>query len=320
MFWNAIEKVKGYAFLWIIVCLGFLFFSPSYVFAQTNPYVGKWGYTVLGHGGSWYKWKTEAGTITFNSDWTPTTPGTVTSTYMESADTCPSANYCKSSDTQNHTYTINADGTATLDGVVKFVISDNKKVIIGDGTSFPEGQMLMVAVKMDPTHPYTLSDVTGDYYMGGYEYDATGGNKGYYRVHSLISTMNNGIVVMNGTINGDGAIIPVSNKQGSCSINTDGSMLLNGAITGYAGDGSLAVFSNPRGGTNNDFASYIALKKADRQYSTADLQGTWVMAAFGDDRKTLFSSEFGTITCDGAGNCSVSLKKKNSNGTNTYYS
>jgi len=112
----------------------FLIVSASSVAAADNPFVGKWGYTLISKGiSTWYGWKTEAGTIEFGAIGSSGT-GTATSTFKESADVCPDANYCKASATQNHTYVLNTDGTATLDGKMVLVLSPDGKVAIGDVT------------------------------------------------------------------------------------------------------------------------------------------------------------------------------------------
>ena len=86
-------------------------------------------------------------------------------------------------------------------------------------------------------------------------------------------------------------------------------------LKGFAGTGGFCLFSNAIGGVATDFASFVTLKKADKVYSTADLQGIWVMSGFGDRQKSVFRTEFGTITCGNAGNCMVSLKTSKSDGT-----
>ncbi|MEI6152632.1 MAG: carboxypeptidase-like regulatory domain-containing protein [Deltaproteobacteria bacterium] len=318
---NTIWKGKVHAFLWIFVCLSLLCLTTPNVFAQTvSPIVGKWGYTMIGHTGPWYTWKTEAGTVTFYAN------GTATTTYKESANTCPNTNYCKISDTQYHTYVVNADGTVTLDGVMKLVVSDDGKVVIGDGTSMSGEIIFFVAVKMDPAKPYTSADATGQYYTGAYEYDSQGmpypNGLGKYRLWSITSDANNGNFLLNGTLNGDGSILQITGQTQPYNIMADGTMQIGtvqtGFSTGYVGDGKVAIFSNARGGVSTDSSTFIALKKQDRSYTQADLQGAWIISTFEDyagNAGTVFGSKFGMLTCDPTGNCSASLKEKNSDGT-----
>jgi len=330
-FMNTIGKGKVHAFLWIFVCLSLLCLTASNVFAQiVNPLVGKWGYTMLGKGQSqkWFGWKTEAGTFTFNSN------GTGSNQFAESADVCPDANYCNPSDDVNFTYTANQnqDGTYTLTlnfgGKIRSLIvalSDNNTVFIADGTADTNAEMMFVGVKMDTQKTYTNADINGDYYMGGYEYDALGyqTGKGTYKLESTTVNYNNGSVLRSKTLNVDGTIIQVSGQSGETyNVDEYGSISNSDrAKTGYAGNGKVAVGSKTQGGQATDFKSSIALKKADRSYTQADLQGTWAYAGFGDYQGTTFRSEFGTVTCDQNGSCTISMKRKGSDdGTTSNFS
>ena len=296
----------------------FLIVSASSVAAADNPFVGKWGYTLISKGiSTWYGWKTEAGTIEFGAIG-PSGTGTATSTFKESADVCPDANYCKASATQNHTYVLNTDGTATLDGKMVLVLSPDGKVAIGDGTFSAYEILFFTAVKMDDNKTYSNADVIGQYYGVSYERDMQGQDRGYYRAETNVSTMSDGgthvNVVRNGSLNGDGTIYTINNEPMIFNVATDGTFNANGMVTGYAGYGKVTVFSNAHGGVADDFMSVIALKKHDRDYTQADLQGTWTISAFGD-KATDVRAEFGTITCDAAGICTSEFKQRKSDGT-----
>jgi hypothetical protein len=327
------KKVYRFFLVFLILAILSLGTYVGHASAQSaNPFIGKWGYAVLSHGGSssWYTWKTETGTMTVNNDWSPAAPGTATSTYMESADICPDQNYCMVSDTTPHFYTVNPDGTATLDGVMKLVLSNDGKVVIGDGTSIPGEQTLFLGVKLDPAHAYTLADAVGDYYSGSYEYDALGTSPpsggGRFRLLSVVSSlMSDSTFSMTGTANGDGIIynIPVQGADprqfnGTYSIDPSGLISIFSGFGepvayGYSGDGAVGVFSNAKGGPFDDFRVDVTLRRQDRTYSTADLQGTWAVSTFGETGGTAFRTEFGTITCDNVGSCSASLKAKDAN-------
>ena len=121
-------------------------------------------------------------------------------------------------------------------------------------------------------------------------------------------------VVRNGSLNGDGTIYTINNEPMIFNVATDGTFNANGMVTGYAGYGKVTVFSNAHGGVADDFMSVIALKKHDRDYTQADLQGTWTISAFGD-KATDVRAEFGTITCDAAGICTSEFKQRKSDGT-----
>ena len=296
----------------------FLIVSASSVAAVDNPFVGKWGYTLISKGiSTWYGWKTEAGTIEFGAIGSSGT-GTATSTFKESANVCPDANYCKLSATQNHTYELNANGTATLDGKMVLVLSPDGKVAIGDGTFSTYEILFFTAVKMADDKTYSNADVIGQYYGVSYERVMQGQDRGYYRAETAVSTMSDGgthvNVVRNGSLNGDGKIFTINNDPMIFDVATDGTFDANGMVTGYAGYGKVTVFSNAHGGVADDFMSVIALKKHDRDYTQADLQGTWTISAFGD-KATDVRAEFGTIACDVAGTCTSEFMQRKSDGT-----
>ncbi len=82
-------KVLVLACVWVAYKL--LIPGPQEALSQSaEDFLGDWGYVVLGKGGkgSWFGYKTEAGTITINED------GTLATSYKESADRCPGANFC----------------------------------------------------------------------------------------------------------------------------------------------------------------------------------------------------------------------------------
>jgi hypothetical protein len=288
----------------------------SNAYADSNPLIGKWGYIFLGHGcaNAWFTWKTEAGTVTFNSD------GTAVATYAESADNCPDEGYCMPTDTSYHTYTINSEGTFTIyidEGHVNGVVSSDGKMFVMNGTAAPDSQAIMVGVKLDTTRQYSNSDLSGDYYSIGYERDNLDGSKGYNRAESTITSMDgSGNYSMNGKLNGDGRIID-RNKSGIYSVHSDGSITIDNVVTGYAsGDAKVFVGSNPTmfyPQTGDDFVAFFAMKKQDRNYSTSDLSGRWAYTAFGD-RSGNVRSEFGTITCDSGGACQLLAKVLNVDG------
>jgi hypothetical protein len=176
-------KKQNLALTILIFSMLFVFYlNPSHVYSETsNPFVGTWGYTVLGHkaGSAWFNWKTEAGTLTFNED------GTVTNTFRQGADTCPQ-NHCLASQTENFTYTYNPSTREAIlnviDDTVKFVLSDDGSVAIGNGITLRDQQLLIIAVKLDAKHTYSGADVSGSYFTGAYEYDSTDGDFGEYRL------------------------------------------------------------------------------------------------------------------------------------------
>jgi hypothetical protein len=320
-------------FYQISVCLAMVFIGLFTVttqgFGGTEALIGTWGYTVLGHAtpdtNGFFTWKTEAGTIVIRGN------GTLTVSYGEGADICPTLDYCKAVETATvpYTATANADGSITLirnpgadQDVMRFVVSDDGSMAFGDGTATgPYEQMFIIAVRLDTVHTYGASDVSGNYYSAGYEHDALGGQKGYYRLQSYLSAMNGlGSFIQTGKLNGDGALMDIGSVSGTYTVDASGKILMNGRITGYAGNGKVAIFSNPglAGGVTDDWASYIALKKADKTYSTSDIAGRWALVSFEDNTGTLFYSKIGTANCNTSGNCTIAQKLKSSDGSITY--
>jgi hypothetical protein len=307
----------------MIPLLALLCFATLAGAGTTSPSVliGRWGYTVLGHGNvppSWFNWKTEAGTIEF-------TATEMSVEYSESADNCPSVDFCIPGDTYSVRYNAasNPDGTITVTGnpgpdqdTMRFAVSDDGKVAVIDGTTTEENaQMFILAVKLEGSYSSQVTD--GDYYAIGYERDMLGEDSGHYRSVTNLTSMNgDGTYSMTGVWNGDGTIHTFPGPvDGTYEMRVDGSMLIDGNVTGYvAADGKVALFSNPlpTWGANDDFMSNIALRKGDRIYSTADVAGTWAITFFGDDAGTAFWSSFGIMTCDSEGACEAPLKVKHS--------
>jgi len=317
-------KKQNLALTILIFSMLFVFYlNPSHVYSETsNPFVGTWGYTVLGHkaGSAWFNWKTEAGTLTFNED------GTVTNTFSEGADTCPQ-NHCLPSQTENFTYTYNPSTREAIlnviDDTVKFVLSDDGSVAIGNGITLQDQQLLIIAVKLDTKHTYSEADVSGSYFTGAYEYDSLGNpypdGSGKYRLWSVVANAANGNFVFNGYGNCDGTLLSVTGEETlPYQVSPSGYMLIGtaeeGYLTGYVGNGKFIIFSNPPGGVATDFASFVSLKKQDRSYTQQDLAGTWAIATFGDYNGQEFNTHFGTITCNSTGSCSASLTQKTSTG------
>ncbi len=284
-------------------------------YAGSNPLIGTWGSVLLGHGrpGNWCTWKTESEQIIFNSN------SAAVSTYAESADICPNANYCKQNDASNLNFTDNPDGTFSLDiydavtgryqGLVNGVTSSDGNMYIADGVTGPELQALMVGVKPDTTKQYSNSDLSGDYYYISYEYNSQGGTNGHNRAWSTILSMDGaGNLLTNGTLNGDGTILTVANTAGLYNVNPNGFVTINNYIGWASVDANVLVLSNtttfyPQ--TGNDFVAAFAMKKQDRAYSTADLSGEWAYTALGDNSGSV-RSEYGTIICNSSGACQLS--------------
>jgi len=278
--------------------------------------LGTWGQQILGHHNAGDTWHTEADKTTFNSNGT----GIIEYKFND--------NGVRTSGTDNFTYTLdsNADGSFTLWSTSqgetvaepsRFILADDGKMIIGDGTDDSAGQETEILIKLDTTKTYTNADLSGTSYMIGYEHDAQGGDRGYFRASSHIgSSDGNGTISFTaGKLNGDGTL---HDDVGAVpyTVNPDGSVVISG--TGYLSD-KLFIRSNPDSpGGGNDWENDFAMAQGDRDYTTADLGGTWAFCGFGDHEGTNFRAEIGTVTCDSAGGCTYSLKAHRSDGSVSY--
>ena len=278
-----------------------------------NPLVGKWGEVGLEHDDSG-QWDSYATTWVFNADGT----GTKTSKSNNGG--------VLTSETENFTYstTPNQDGSITLTIVYsdetdtpKIVFSDDGNMVIVDSTT---DQKLDVAIRMDTSKTFSNADLTGEYYVIGYDHNATyvappNGNGSYMAISSLITFDGNGTYTYYGKANSDGIIwddnSPDNPNVRQYSVNPDGTILAENeaGTNGYiSGDRNLGIISSPD--TLDKWAGYFFMKKGDRTYTTADLAGTWALVGFGDDYGTSFNAEFGTMTCDSSGNCIRSSKNQ----------
>jgi hypothetical protein len=97
--------------------------------------------------------------------------------------------------------------------------------------------------------------------------------------------------------------------------------MINSTIeNGYiSGNGKLGLFSSPVL-DNPDWEMGFFMKKGDKVYSTADLEGKWAIASFGDDGGSQIDGLIGLITCNDSGNCTASAKTQSSDGTIEYLS
>ncbi len=281
---------------------------------DANPIMGTWGYGRLRHknDGTWH---TKSGKITYSSD------GTGVNTYQYND------NGTLGSGTESFTYSVvlNPDGSMSViytypdmtTETRRYVLSDDSKMLIMDGTDLPDRQRFRVAVRMDTSKTYTNADFSGDYYGIGYDYDSEGTNwPGYYVADSFIANANgSGIMSETHTFNADG-IITTFSWPGSYSVNPDGSVNV-GSNAFLSGDGKLIVSASSN--KTKSWETVFAMKKGDKSYCPADIAGTWVLTAFGDDNGNSFNAEFGSMSCDNVGNCKGVLKNQR-DGNITYES
>lgn len=308
--------MKTFNRLFFVAFLLIPLFFASIGLAEIPPaLLGTWGGQSLDRLSNG-TWNTESTKITFNdnSSGTSICKSNYTGTYTES--------------TKEFTYTVspNNDGSFTLNisitggetEEIKLVLSDDGTMIIVDGTEGMDSVWMEILIKLDAAKTYTNSDLSGESYKIGYEHDAQGGTKGYYRAESGISSYDGAgnLTFVAGKLNCDGTILDDSDSIVSYTVDPDGSINLDG-ITGFlSNNGFCSIFSNPA--TTDDWMNVFALKKGDKTYSTADLAGTWAFIGFGDHGSTIFHAKIGNITCDSLGNCTYSLKMRQSNGIVSY--
>lgn len=281
-----------------------------------DPLIGTWGYGRLRHNNDG-TWHARSGKITFNID------GTGTDTFKDNN------NGTLSSGVETFTYSLITNQDGSLNVVYtypdrtqtrRYVISDDRKMMITDGTDEPARQRIRIFVKLDTSKTFSNADLTGEYYSIGYEHNATyvappNGNGSYMAISSLTTFDGNGTYTYYGKANSDGIIwddnSPDNPNVRQYSVNPDGtiSIVNETGSNGYiGGDRNLGIFSSP--GALDKWVGYFFMKKGDRIYSTADLAGTWALGGFGDDYGTSFNAEFGTMTCDSSGNCVRSSKNQ----------
>jgi len=270
----------------------------------TNPLAGTWGYGRLKHDNTG-KWSTKGGKITYNSNGT----GSDTFHYNNNGD----IGY----GTENFTYSVipNSDGTITTTytypdsttKVRKYVIADDGKTLLMDGTDLMDRQRFRTAVKLDTTRTYTNNDMTGNYYQMYYGYES--GKGPAYFIGSSSDVVFNSVGDWNGsfTENQAGSIWSGSSNS-FFTVNPDGSIVVTSAEGSLTGDGRIGTASELS--ISNGWGVWMYMKKGDLAYSTADLAGTWALSGFGDDNGNSFNAEFGFMTCDTSGNCTLSLKNQ----------
>ena len=266
----------------VLITAVILVFSACNLQAMTtSPLVGTWGMQSLHHlnNGSW---ATESSKITFNND------GTGTLIYRRNE------NGTFSSGTENFTYTTesNPDGTITIwytkEGQTqaeptKVVFSADEKVIVIDGTADTSKQEFSVLVRIDTSKTYSNADLSGEYYTIAYGHCAFSEWPVSSEAFSGIFNFNGyGSLTATETRNGDGTIF-IDEYSETYSVNTDGSFV-NRELPGTAyltGEGK--VFINPNNESTDSWENYVGIKRQDKTYSTADLEGTWAVAGIGDD-------------------------------------
>jgi len=262
-------KVLGFVLIMVPLLSGqTLAWSPS----------GQYGYGMIGADQGWCNWKTERGSISFLGN-------TAQSTFSESADKCPDNNYCKPQDSESFSFQVAGTGLITFNST-QLVFSKDDSVLLATGSGSP---LLAMGVKKGSSTSFP----GGEYYLMSYERDFYGISKGQNRLSmgtiqfsSGTATTNeklacNGTECVNGYYSGssesfpykvetDGTFKVCVKEGGSCA---DSEFVPFGHM---GSDGKVAVLTNTADFypyTASDFMLVVSIKKADKQYSNADLEG-----------------------------------------------
>lgn len=275
---------------------------PHMVSAATtaDSLIGTWGYVMIKHNND-STWNSRAGSMTFNSD------GTGADSYANNS------NGTQGSGTENFNYsaTVNGDGSLTVvysytnrTVVHRYVLSDDGKNLIVDGTDDLATQRLRIMGKMN-TSGYSNADLSGDYYINGYEHDTSG----TYAATSGIGTFDgNGGFTFSGKKNSNGTVSEVANDQDTYSMGQNGFFSLGDSNAGgLCGEKKMALLTST---SADKWSNFSAMKKGDKTYSNADLAGTWAVAIFGDNNNTTFQSAIGIAACDSNGVCKTSFREQ----------
>jgi len=267
--------------------------------------IGTWGFSRLKHknGGTW---ASMSGKFIYKAD------GTGSTLWQENDNDVPAS----ATETWTWAAAKNADGSITLtrtypDSSIKtrrVVIADDDMAMILDGTDNFNQQRFRVAVRMDPAKTHTNADFSGNFYDVEYFQSGT---------HAALSADGTsdgaGSYSRSASGNYDGTIFS-GVDSGTYSVAVDGSVAITPGVgspgVGYVGsNGRLGVLS--KSGSLGVWHAGMTMTKADRSYTTTDLAGTWAFASFQDDNNgTNYTAAFGTVSCDGSGNCTINEKRQ----------
>ncbi|MBI4844423.1 MAG: InlB B-repeat-containing protein, partial [Nitrospirae bacterium] len=290
----------------------------------TFAYEGVWGGSRLKHG----SWGSESNKIVLRDD------GSGTTYYRRNDD----GSWSQGSEDFTYVISYNGDGSFTITmtpeggGAAessRFFISDNGNVMLIDNVNRIDSEnpeeVFEALVKLDPDKIYGDADLQGDYYGIGYENNSDSaappaGNGNNMAISTITSFGGDGDYTYYGTANSDGAVWfdDGGSDPKTYSADVDGHVLIQGIVDGYlSGDGRVFSVSGPR--ITDQWMDYFLMKKGDRAYATSDLEGTWVVAGFGDYNGENFLEQIGKISCDSAGNCEIGFKINRSDGSTSVY-
>lgn len=262
---------------------------------------GTWRYTHLRHRNDG-AWDSKSGKLTFNGD------GTGTDVFRTNGSGTPSTK------TKNFTYAAvnNTDGSITVNyvyqdntaGTERYVMADDGNEMVMDGTEDASLQKMRIATRLDTSRTYSNADLNGVYYTTRYGYWKSSET---YRAMSGLSECDGNGNMSNFTTRNKNGIVDEYAEPHTYSVSSDGSFTRDGGVIGglmWEGIGAGSTHAD----TGDIFSLGISIKKQDRQYSTSDLAGKWVIASFGDESGTKFMAGFSMLTCDNNGYCIISIK------------
>jgi Tol biopolymer transport system component len=265
--------------------------------------VGRWGYGRLKHRNSG-SWAAQSGVFIYNADGTGSTQWHENDNNSHAAKTF----------TWTWTADPNPDGSITLirnqsNGSIKtrrIVISDDSKVMLLDGTDNTNHQRLRIAVRLDSGKTYRNSDLTEDYYNVEY----TRSTSGLRTFSSLTHANGMGGITQTYTANDNGTV-STGMENHTYTISADGSAAIEGSpIASFYLSGDSKLLTGASSPFDNVWSTPLLMKKADKTYSTADIEGSWAFVIFGDDNGTSFFAEMGTMNCNSSGSCDSDYKQQ----------
>lgn len=305
----------------------------------SSPIIGTWIYGELENKNK--EWLTRTGKITFKQDGSG-----IDNFIINKSDIIENI-------IEYFTYTIknNPDSSFEItfsypDNTVKtnrFIISDNNKIMLMDGTNKNDTNSIKLLLRIEPNMSFTNRDLLGDYYVMGYEYNKLDDilwirkyklYKKYLKDIKVSQLLENirtaswsGIRTFDGENTSDiyltintGELIMTKGFSDTYIINPDGFTIIRGdQLRGYLVDNKFGIF--PSYTTLKDWIIVFLMMRGDREYSNADLEGVWAVAGFGDrfiqESETLnFFSSIGTLSCNTDANCILSMNKFENNNIN----
>lgn len=260
------------------------------------PVEGRWALTSIGNDSS--SPYVDFGTMTFYADGTGAFDGII-------KDSSPPRSDIGSF---GYTFVDNGDGSYSLTfdpagapNTLRVFVADGGAIAFVDNSSRPATEPeLIYLVRMDPTRLYGNEDLSGEYYVSGFDMESDGDASA---MAGIAVTDGAGSSVLNSTINSNGSIFLMS-EPGTYTTSIDGSVNFGEGARGLVGgSGTMGMRSSIYLPT--DFDTYFLMKRGDRTYATSDLAGTWVYTTFVGDLGVKTFTTYGVASCDTQGLCRI---------------